>query len=188
MAVVYCQYWFKWVTHYSTGQLSVPIWPDEDAFGIFLNCCSLKLLAWKKGRVFLSNTAVLLVFQSYISDNRCVQVDPTGSGRVAAADAALFLKRSGLADLVLGKVRKESDQCISVSSLLSVLFMLMLICISCMRVHRSGIWQTLNEKVLSTSRYDCTAASRHNGFVCVCACDHKNYITCCTSGPRSNSS
>lgn len=36
----------------------------------------------------------------------CVQADPTGSGRVAAADAALFLKRSGLADLVLGKVRK----------------------------------------------------------------------------------
>ncbi|KAG7247953.1 hypothetical protein CRUP_018599, partial [Coryphaenoides rupestris] len=30
-------------------------------------------------------------------------VDPTGSGRVAAADAALCLKRSGLADLVLGK-------------------------------------------------------------------------------------
>lgn len=37
----------------------------------------------------------------------CVQVDPTGSGRVAAADAALFLKRSGLADLVLGKVKKR---------------------------------------------------------------------------------
>lgn len=33
-----------------------------------------------------------------------VQVDPNGSGRVAAADAAVFLKRSGLADLVLGKV------------------------------------------------------------------------------------
>lgn len=33
-----------------------------------------------------------------------VQVDPTGSGRVAAGDAALFLKRSALADLVLGKV------------------------------------------------------------------------------------
>lgn len=32
------------------------------------------------------------------------QVDPSGSGRVAAADAALFLKRSGLADLVLGQV------------------------------------------------------------------------------------
>uniref|UniRef100_A0A7N6B946 Epidermal growth factor receptor pathway substrate 15 n=1 Tax=Anabas testudineus TaxID=64144 RepID=A0A7N6B946_ANATE len=31
------------------------------------------------------------------------QVDPTGSGWVSAADAALFLKRSGLADLVLGK-------------------------------------------------------------------------------------
>lgn len=39
----------------------------------------------------------------------CVQVDPTGSGRVAAADAALFLKRSGLADLVLGKVSKDHD-------------------------------------------------------------------------------
>lgn len=33
-----------------------------------------------------------------------VQVDPSGSGRVAANDAALFLKRSGLSDLVLGKV------------------------------------------------------------------------------------
>lgn len=32
------------------------------------------------------------------------QVDPSSSGRVAAGDAALFLKRSGLADLVLGKV------------------------------------------------------------------------------------
>lgn len=37
----------------------------------------------------------------------CMQVDPTGSGRVAAADAALFLKRSGLADLVLGKVSEH---------------------------------------------------------------------------------
>lgn len=33
-----------------------------------------------------------------------LKVDPTGSGRVAAADAALFLKQSGLADMVLGKV------------------------------------------------------------------------------------
>lgn len=32
------------------------------------------------------------------------QVDPSNSGRVAASDAALFLKTSGLADLVLGKV------------------------------------------------------------------------------------
>lgn len=32
------------------------------------------------------------------------QVDPSNSGCVAAGDAALFLKRSGLADLVLGKV------------------------------------------------------------------------------------
>lgn len=39
-----------------------------------------------------------------------MQVDPTGSGRVAAADAALFLKRSALADLVLGKVSKNLDQ------------------------------------------------------------------------------
>ncbi|GLD62271.1 epidermal growth factor receptor substrate 15, partial [Lates japonicus] len=36
-------------------------------------------------------------------------VDPTGSGRVAAADAALFLKRSGLADLVLGKIWDLAD-------------------------------------------------------------------------------
>ncbi|TNN74376.1 Epidermal growth factor receptor substrate 15 [Liparis tanakae] len=38
-----------------------------------------------------------------IYDKYYRQVDPTASGRVAAADAALFLKRSGLADLVLGK-------------------------------------------------------------------------------------
>uniref|UniRef100_A0A665U7S4 Epidermal growth factor receptor pathway substrate 15 n=1 Tax=Echeneis naucrates TaxID=173247 RepID=A0A665U7S4_ECHNA len=37
------------------------------------------------------------------------RVDPTGSGRVAAADAALFLKRSGLADLVLGKIWDLAD-------------------------------------------------------------------------------
>uniref|UniRef100_A0A8C7I6D6 Epidermal growth factor receptor pathway substrate 15 n=1 Tax=Oncorhynchus kisutch TaxID=8019 RepID=A0A8C7I6D6_ONCKI len=37
------------------------------------------------------------------------QVDPSGSGRVAAADAALFLKRSGLADLVLGKIWDLAD-------------------------------------------------------------------------------
>uniref|UniRef100_A0A7N6A0E6 Epidermal growth factor receptor pathway substrate 15 n=1 Tax=Anabas testudineus TaxID=64144 RepID=A0A7N6A0E6_ANATE len=37
------------------------------------------------------------------------QVDPTGSGWVSAADAALFLKRSGLADLVLGKIWDLAD-------------------------------------------------------------------------------
>ncbi|XP_015255503.1 PREDICTED: epidermal growth factor receptor substrate 15 isoform X2 [Cyprinodon variegatus] len=37
------------------------------------------------------------------------QVDPSGSGRVAAADAALFLKRSGLADVVLGKIWDLAD-------------------------------------------------------------------------------
>lgn len=56
-----------------------------------------------------------------------MQVDPTGSGRVAAADAALFLKRSGLADLILGKVSKDSDQCISITSLFSMPFKLMVI-------------------------------------------------------------
>lgn len=64
----------------------------------------------------------------------CVQVDPTGSGRVAAADAALFLKRSGLADLVLGKVSKDSDQFISITFLLSMLFMLMVICNLCVSI------------------------------------------------------
>lgn len=34
-----------------------------------------------------------------------VQVDASGSGRVAASEAALFLKRSGLSDLILGKVK-----------------------------------------------------------------------------------
>uniref|UniRef100_A0AAR2IMN8 Epidermal growth factor receptor pathway substrate 15 n=1 Tax=Pygocentrus nattereri TaxID=42514 RepID=A0AAR2IMN8_PYGNA len=37
------------------------------------------------------------------------QVDPSGSGRVAAADAALFLKRCGLSDLVLGKIWDLAD-------------------------------------------------------------------------------
>ncbi|XP_060737541.1 epidermal growth factor receptor substrate 15 isoform X2 [Tachysurus vachellii] len=37
------------------------------------------------------------------------QVDPSSSGRVAATDAALFLKRSGLSDLVLGKIWDLSD-------------------------------------------------------------------------------
>ncbi|XP_066499602.1 epidermal growth factor receptor substrate 15 isoform X2 [Hoplias malabaricus] len=37
------------------------------------------------------------------------QVDPSSSGRVAATDAALFLKRSGLSDLVLGKIWDLAD-------------------------------------------------------------------------------
>ncbi|KAF4110171.1 epidermal growth factor receptor substrate 15 [Onychostoma macrolepis] len=37
------------------------------------------------------------------------QVDPSSSGRVGAADAALFLKRSGLTDLILGKIWDLAD-------------------------------------------------------------------------------
>uniref|UniRef100_A0A8C2E8M0 Epidermal growth factor receptor pathway substrate 15 n=1 Tax=Cyprinus carpio TaxID=7962 RepID=A0A8C2E8M0_CYPCA len=37
------------------------------------------------------------------------QVDPSSSGRVGAGDAALFLKRSGLTDLVLGKIWDLAD-------------------------------------------------------------------------------
>uniref|UniRef100_A0A673MSN8 Epidermal growth factor receptor substrate 15-like n=1 Tax=Sinocyclocheilus rhinocerous TaxID=307959 RepID=A0A673MSN8_9TELE len=37
------------------------------------------------------------------------QVDPSSSGRVGATDAALFLKRSGLTDLVLGKIWDLAD-------------------------------------------------------------------------------
>ncbi|XP_068175108.1 epidermal growth factor receptor substrate 15 isoform X2 [Antennarius striatus] len=44
-----------------------------------------------------------------IYDKYYRQVDPNSSGRVAAADAALFLKRSGLADLVLGKIWDLAD-------------------------------------------------------------------------------
>ncbi|XP_030583800.1 epidermal growth factor receptor substrate 15 isoform X2 [Archocentrus centrarchus] len=44
-----------------------------------------------------------------IYDKYYRQVDPTGSGWVAAADAALFLKRSGLADLILGKIWDLAD-------------------------------------------------------------------------------
>uniref|UniRef100_A0A674N0L3 Epidermal growth factor receptor pathway substrate 15 n=1 Tax=Takifugu rubripes TaxID=31033 RepID=A0A674N0L3_TAKRU len=43
-----------------------------------------------------------------IYDKYYRQVDPNGSGRVAA-DAAVFLKRSGLADLVLGKIWDLAD-------------------------------------------------------------------------------
>lgn len=32
------------------------------------------------------------------------QVDPTYTGRVGASEAALFLKKSGLSDIILGKV------------------------------------------------------------------------------------
>lgn len=86
----------------------------------------------------------------------CVQVDPTGSGRVAAADAALFLKRSGLADLVLGKVSKWSSQGSNITSLFPVLC----VCVyvdghQCVCLRRSGIWQTLNAKVPLTNRYKC---------------------------------
>ncbi|XP_054913550.1 epidermal growth factor receptor substrate 15 isoform X6 [Poeciliopsis prolifica] len=44
-----------------------------------------------------------------IYDKYYRQVDPTGSGRVVAADAALFLKQSGLADMVLGKIWDLAD-------------------------------------------------------------------------------
>ncbi|KAK7889778.1 hypothetical protein WMY93_025338 [Mugilogobius chulae] len=44
-----------------------------------------------------------------IYDKYYRQVDPTNSGRVAAPDAATFLKRSGLADLVLGKIWDVAD-------------------------------------------------------------------------------
>ncbi|XP_063153998.1 epidermal growth factor receptor substrate 15 isoform X2 [Candoia aspera] len=37
------------------------------------------------------------------------QVDPSNSGRVLASDAAVFLKKSGLADLILGKVWDLAD-------------------------------------------------------------------------------
>ncbi|XP_043102664.1 epidermal growth factor receptor substrate 15 isoform X2 [Puntigrus tetrazona] len=37
------------------------------------------------------------------------QVDPSGSGGVGAADAALFLKTSGLTDLILGKIWDLAD-------------------------------------------------------------------------------
>uniref|UniRef100_A0A8C6WE56 Epidermal growth factor receptor pathway substrate 15 n=1 Tax=Neogobius melanostomus TaxID=47308 RepID=A0A8C6WE56_9GOBI len=44
-----------------------------------------------------------------IYDKYYKQVDPTNSGRVAAPDAAIFLKRSGLADVVLGKIWDLAD-------------------------------------------------------------------------------
>uniref|UniRef100_A0A8C9FFD2 EH domain-containing protein n=1 Tax=Pavo cristatus TaxID=9049 RepID=A0A8C9FFD2_PAVCR len=37
------------------------------------------------------------------------QVDPTYTGRVGASEAALFLKKSGLSDIVLGKIWDLAD-------------------------------------------------------------------------------
>uniref|UniRef100_A0A8C6S4Q2 Epidermal growth factor receptor pathway substrate 15 n=1 Tax=Neogobius melanostomus TaxID=47308 RepID=A0A8C6S4Q2_9GOBI len=48
------------------------------------------------------------VVQAHLCGAR-TQVDPTNSGRVAAPDAAIFLKRSGLADVVLGKIWDLAD-------------------------------------------------------------------------------
>lgn len=35
-----------------------------------------------------------------------LQVDPAYTGRIGASEAALFLKKSGLSDIILGKVGK----------------------------------------------------------------------------------
>lgn len=48
----------------------------------------------------------------------CVQVDPGNTGRVGPTEAALFLKKSGLPDITLGKV---GGVCVSVCSVLTVL-------------------------------------------------------------------
>ncbi|XP_076860019.1 epidermal growth factor receptor substrate 15 isoform X2 [Brachyhypopomus gauderio] len=59
--------------------------------------------------------ASLSLTQSQLSSGNPVydkfyrQVDPSGSGRVGANDAASFLKRSGLSDLVLGKIWDLAD-------------------------------------------------------------------------------
>uniref|UniRef100_A0A8D2QDW3 EH domain-containing protein n=1 Tax=Zonotrichia albicollis TaxID=44394 RepID=A0A8D2QDW3_ZONAL len=37
------------------------------------------------------------------------QVDPTYTGRVGASEAALFLKKSGLSDIILGKIWDLAD-------------------------------------------------------------------------------
>lgn len=39
-----------------------------------------------------------------------LQVDPAYTGRVGASEAALFLKKSGLSDIILGKVGKMKMQ------------------------------------------------------------------------------
>lgn len=36
-----------------------------------------------------------------------LQVDPAYTGRVGASEAALFLKKSGLSDIILGKVCQD---------------------------------------------------------------------------------
>ncbi|XP_029684569.1 epidermal growth factor receptor substrate 15 isoform X2 [Takifugu rubripes] len=62
----------------------------------------------RRFRSLAVNKYLLLSGGNPIYDKYYRQVDPNGSGRVAA-DAAVFLKRSGLADLVLGKIWDLAD-------------------------------------------------------------------------------
>lgn len=45
------------------------------------------------------------------------QVDPAYTGRVGASEAALFLKKSGLSDIILGKVGKMKHSLLAMQTL-----------------------------------------------------------------------
>lgn len=49
------------------------------------------------------------MFWHTVTENKRLQVDPNGSGAVQALDAARFLKKSRLSDVVLSKIWDLSD-------------------------------------------------------------------------------
>lgn len=49
----------------------------------------------------------LCFLNPHLSVTLLLQVDPAYTGRVGASEAALFLKKSGLSDIILGKVRLD---------------------------------------------------------------------------------
>uniref|UniRef100_A0A8C9FVN5 EH domain-containing protein n=1 Tax=Pavo cristatus TaxID=9049 RepID=A0A8C9FVN5_PAVCR len=49
-------------------------------------------------------SAAILLYEAYYK-----QIDPTYTGRVGASEAALFFKKSGLSDIILGKIWDLAD-------------------------------------------------------------------------------
>lgn len=50
---------------------------------------------------------LLCFLKLHLSVTLPLQVDPAYTGRVGASEAALFLKKSGLSDIILGKVCQD---------------------------------------------------------------------------------
>lgn len=50
---------------------------------------------------------LLHFLKPHLSVTLPLQVDPAYTGRVGASEAALFLKKSGLSDIILGKVCQD---------------------------------------------------------------------------------